>query len=57
MRGRPPSFNKRVKASPSQITVTANDKTVNAKSMLGGILEEHAGDTRTGRRPENHSLG
>lgn len=28
-------FVKRAKASPSQITVTANEKTVNAKSMLG----------------------
>lgn len=28
-------FVKRAKASPSKITVTANDKTVNAKSMLG----------------------
>ena len=26
---------KRAKASPSNISVTANDKTVNAKSMLG----------------------
>ena len=28
-------FVKRAKASPSQVTVTANGKTVNAKSMLG----------------------
>ena len=28
-------FVKRAKASPSNISVTANDKTVNAKSMLG----------------------
>ena len=28
-------FVKRAKASPSTVTVTANDKTVNAKSMLG----------------------
>ncbi len=28
-------FVKRAKASPSEITVTANGKTVNAKSMLG----------------------
>ena len=35
MPGRPPSSSKRAKASSSNLTVTANDKTVNAKSMLG----------------------